>query len=343
MTRVSSYRALVTNAADGTVSAFTIADDSLVRTAVSPVGTGCSTLAIDRQRGLVHVGVKGDQLGVQTCALDEGGRLSPVANLPTTSSLTYLTLTPDCSKLLGVSYGGGYGLVWSVGDDGRLGEVTARIEYPNLHSVIVDSSGRFAYFVSLGADLVAGYALGQDGGLSPLPPAAAPEGSGPRHIVLNANEDVAYVITEFSGQVLAYRRELGTGELTLTGTTDAYDPSRGLQHSVFGADPREHHYIWGADLHLGADDRYLFCSERCESTLAALPVAPDGSLTPASTFVVTEEQPRGFGLTPDGAYLLATGERSTRVSLYRVGAQDGSLTLVDRVETGGGANWVRFY
>ena len=47
-----------------------------------------------------------------------------------------------------------------------------------------------------------------------------------------------------------------------------------------------------------------------------------------------------FALSPDGRFLVAAGERSTTVSLYAV---DGdALDLVEQVETGRGANWVRF-
>jgi 6-phosphogluconolactonase len=55
---------------------------------------------------------------------------------------------------------------------------------------------------------------------------------------------------------------------------------------------------------------------------------------------VTETQPRGFALSPDGAFLVAAGERSTTVSLYAV--HDDELQLLQQAETGAGANWVRF-
>ena len=76
------------------------------------------------------------------------------------------------------------------------------------------------------------------------------------------------------------------------------------------------------------------------STLGSLAIADDGSLSPSDRFTVTEQQPRGFGVSADGRYLVAAGEKSTSVSLYRI---DGdALTLRDRAETGRGANWVRF-
>jgi 6-phosphogluconolactonase len=93
-------------------------------------------------------------------------------------------------------------------------------------------------------------------------------------------------------------------------------------------------------VHWGAGERTLWTSERTESTLAASAVAADGTVAAPRTFHETEPQPRGFALSPDGSLLVAAGERSTTVSLYAV--EGDGLELLQRTETGHGANWVRF-
>jgi 6-phosphogluconolactonase len=188
---------------------------------------------------------------------------------------------------------------------------------------------------------VAQYALAEDLRLTPLEPAtvSAPAGSGPRHLVLNDAQDALYVLTEFSAEVLHFVRDTDAGTLELRSATPAFDPSKGLDHSRFGADPKAEHLIWGADLHLAAGGRWLWCSERTESTLGALRVSEDGSLSAPDLFTTAELQPRGFALTPDGAHLICAGERSTSVSLYAV--EDDRLEPLQRAETGRGANWVR--
>ncbi len=338
---------LVANAGDGTLSTFRLAGGRLDRLAVTDGVTGCSNFAIDPARNLVHAAVKGtadgEPAGILTLALDrDSGRLTPLRrrDLPR-GGMNYLALTRDGTGLLGASYGGGYGITAPV-IDGVVGEPVSTIAYPNLHAVLPSADGRFAYFVSLGDDLVAQYALDDDLRLMPLTPetVAAPAGSGPRHLVLNETQDAVYVLTEFSGEVLHFVRDTAAGTLTLAGSAPAHDPAAQLGHSEFGADPMAHHYIWGADLHFGDDGRRLWASERTESTLGAVAVAADGTLTAPERFTVTESQPRGFALSPDGAYLVAAGERSTTVSLYAV---DGDrLDLRQQAETGRGANWVRF-
>lgn len=336
---------LVANAADGTISTFRFQDGRLDRLAVTEGVTGCSTFAIDAQRDLVYAAVKGTEpgqpAGILTLALDRvTGELTPRTRLDLPEGgMNYLALTRGGTGLLGASYGGGYGISSHVAD-GVVGAPVSTVHYPNLHSVLPSADGRFAYFVSLGADLVAQYEIGPDLALTPLdvPTVAAPDGSGPRHLVLDEAQDAVYVITEFSGEVLHFTRHTTTGALSLRGAASFVDPSKDLGHSTFGADPLAHHYIWGADLHAAGD--HLWASERTESTLGALAVGADGSLAPPASFTVTETQPRGFVMSPDGAFLVAAGEKSTSVSLYAV--DGGELALLQRAETGRGANWLRF-
>lgn len=342
----SSSLVLVANAADGSISVFRLADDVLEPLATNDGLTGCSTFVVDSARNLVYAGVKGstpgEPAGIRTLSLDrETGRLEPLSRLDLPDGgMNYLALTRDGAGLLGASYGGGYGISCAV-TDGVVSAPVSRISYANLHSVLPSADGRFAYFVSLGDDLVAQYALDDDLHLVPLDPetVAAPTGSGPRHLVLNHAQDAVYVLTEFSGEVLHFSRDIDAGTLELRDAASAVDPTKDLGRSVFGANPLEHHYIWGADLHFGSDSS-LWASERTENTLAAVGVAPDGSVSAPTSFTVTETQPRGFAVSPDGARLVAAGEKTTTVSLYAV---DGDrLELLQRAETGRGANWVRF-
>ena len=258
------------NAGDGSISTFRLNDEGLERIAVTEGVTGCSTFAVDGDRNLVYAAVKpdatSDHPGILTLALDrETGALTPRSrrDLPG-GGMNYLALSHGGTVLLGASYGGGYGISASVAD-GVVSEPVSQVEFRNLHSVLPSADGRFAYFVSLGDDVIAQYGLGADARLDDLGTVAAPEGSGPRHLVLNAAQDAVYVLTEFSGEVLHYSRDTESGALALEGAASAVDPSAGLTHSRFGADPVAEHLVWGADLHVG--DGVLWASERSASTL----------------------------------------------------------------------------
>lgn len=332
---------LVTNPGDAAIASYRLSGEALEPLAVSGGLPGTGTFAIDERRDLVFAGVKGDPAGIWTLALDRAsGALAPVSRIDVPASVAYLTLAKGGRLLLGASYGGDYAAVWPVDETGTLGAPVAQVEFPRAHSVAATAD--HAYVVSLGADLIAQYALADDGTLTPLDPptVAAPAGSGPRHIVLSADETNVYVLTEFSGEAIHFTRDAASGVLTRAESVPGHDTARGLGHSVLGADPLAHHYIWGADLQLTPDGRRLLCSERTESTLTTLDVAPDGRLLGQLAITDTERQPRGFALSSAGDLVLAVGEKSTRLTLSRL-RTDGSLTLLTSVPTGRGANWVR--
>ena len=98
--------------------------------------------------------------------------------------------------------------------------------------------------------------------------------------------------------------------------------------------------IWAADIHLTPDGKFLYLSERTESTLNAFSVdGATGRLTYRSTHA-TERQPRGFAIDPSGRFVVATGEKSDMISLYAIDAASGALERRRRYPTGKGANWV---
>ncbi|MGO4958160.1 lactonase family protein [Luteococcus sp. Sow4_B9] len=330
-----------TCAADGTITTFTLNGETLVPLGTSPVGKGVSAMAPDATGLRAHVSLK-EPAGVATVALNpDNGIWTQTSHRPLPTHPSYLVRSHDGRFLLGADYGRGVGTVWPVAADGSLGEPTASVEHKRLHSVI--QVGQHVYFISLEEDLVACYALTDDGRLEALPQAtvACPAGSGPRHVVASEDGRNLYVVTEFSGEVLRFTRDAGTGALEHVQTVAAHDTSAGLGHSVIDEDPVANHYVWGADLHFaGPEGRWLVVSERTESTLAVLPVADSGMLAEPVSIARVNTQPRGFVVTPDGAHVVCPGEKSQNLGLYRV-EDDGRLVDVAQAPNGAGANWAR--
>lgn len=257
---------LIANAGDGTISTLRMErreEPRLEMIATSVAGQGCSTFAIDAERDLVFAAYKGEPAGIVTLKLDRTtGELHPVSRRDVDASMTYLALDASRSFLLGASYGGGFGEVWPVGNEGDLGEATAHVEFANLHCVVPDRG--HAYFVSLGDDLIAQYDLGEDGTLTPIDPAtiAQPDGSGPRHLIIH--DENAYLITEFSGEVI--RHDVGAdGSLAPAESVSIVDPSAGLKHSRFAPIPR----------------RRVWCGERTCTVPVAGSSAPSAARPPS--------------------------------------------------------------
>lgn len=318
---------------DGTITTFTLDGRGLTPVAASSVGRGVNCLAIDASGRHGYAGCK-DPLGIAVLDLTDEGRWQVADRVATDASLTYLTISADGRFLLGVSYSGGFAMVWPLVDGVPTAPV-ARVEHRNLHCII-ELDG-FVYAVSLGEDLVACFRLGDDGSLTPLvlPTVAAPQGSGPRHLAVGQDGRNLYLVTEFSGEVLRLERNTTTGTLEVRESVSIVDPSAGLAHSRFGADPLPERLVWGADVHRAGN--VLVASERSASTLVAVELDADGHLGRVGSFVATEAQPRGFWI--HGDQVICPGEGSDQLSLFTLTGTE--LGRTQQVPNGKGANWVR--
>jgi 6-phosphogluconolactonase len=69
-------------------------------------------------------------------------------------------------------------------------------------------------------------------------------------------------------------------------------------------------------------------------------VAPETGKLAYVTNYATEEQPRGIRIEPSGQYLVASGEKSDRLSVYKIDQSTGKLGEPNRYPVGNGANWV---
>lgn len=328
---------LVANAGDGTITSLRLhpGDDPRLETLTTTrVGDGCGTLAVDAENYLVYAATK--EPAVVTLRVDrESGTLTEIARKEIEETLAYISLGRGGSIVLGASYDGACAMTWPVAD-GVLGERVSRVEHANAHCVL--PVGEHVYVVALGDDEIGQYRLGADGELVALDPAtaSAPQGSGPRHLVVDGTN--AYAVTEFSAEAIRYD-VAGDGTLTRGEAVRIDDPAAGLGHSDIDADPAKEHLRWGAEVRRVGP--WLLCSERTASTIATVRVGDDGHLGEVVAVTPTEKQPRAFGITPDGRHVVAVGEKSPHAALSRI-EDDGSLTLLGRADVGQTARWVSF-
>jgi 6-phosphogluconolactonase len=101
------------------------------------------------------------------------------------------------------------------------------------------------------------------------------------------------------------------------------------------------HDIWAAQLHLTPDNHFLYSSERTSSTINIFKIDPDTHIPRKIGDVTTEKQPRGFAIGPSGKYLIAAGEKSGKISVYRINQKTGTLKHKGRYPVGKDPIWVR--
>jgi 6-phosphogluconolactonase len=274
------------------------------------------------------------------------GALEPIGSGPLAESLPYITLDATGRWLLGASYGANLVCVNPVGADGRVGAPVQVIPTArNAHAIRADRSNRFVFVPHLGTDQVFQFLFDESTGrlASNTPPLVQVKaGSGPRHLVISADNRFVYVLNELTATVTCLALDSQTGLLSELDSVSTLPMDSELRPGAPRPTPGREvgNDIWASDLHLTPDGRFLYAAERTSSTLGALAVDSASGRLSYLGRTTTEKQPRGFAIDPNGRFVVVSGERSDRLSSYAIDASSGALQLVGRYPTGRGSNWV---
>jgi 6-phosphogluconolactonase len=214
-----------------------------------------------------------------------------------------------------------------VGEDGTLSEPSdSQIAGKNAHGQAQSVDGRFVYVVCRGSEHVAQYRFDERAGkLQPLsvPSVSLPKPSGPRRIAVHPTLPVAYVILDWSGEVVTYQIA-ESGELQRPSTLSIFPPGKAPQAAA-GT-------MTAAELEVSADGKTLYASTRtpdCQS-IAILRVDARGNLT----LVANEhgsgliQGPRHFLLSPDNRFLFVANQDNDTVLAFAVTPETGRLVLL---------------
>ncbi len=285
-------------------------------------------LAVSPDKRVLHAGLRQPPYPCVGFAIDPmDGALSMLgrANLPHT--VCYLTIDRTGKHLLAASYQGALLASHKLDERGVITSPPTQVvpTPPAAHSVIQDATGRFVYAASLGGDVVMRLRFDAASGLlDDMQTAPMPQGAGPRHLRLSADGRVLYALCELDATIGVF----------------AVAPETGLleRRQILRTQP-EGFVAKAADMHLTPDGRFLYASERGTSTLTGCRVGSDGMLSVIGQ-TATETFPRGFGIDPRGRFLLAVGQESHHLTVYRIDPVDGRLDVEARHETARNPNWV---
>jgi 6-phosphogluconolactonase len=358
--RAKNLFALVSNAADGDISV--IHFDHLSGNARlverCPVGERVMPMATTPDKRYLYAATRGSSPSIVRFSFDAGaGHLAHCETVHVKSSMAYLTIDPSGRYLLGASYGEDLIDVYAL-DQLRTGNGTPRQSVAHIrhaHAVVISSDNRFAYASSLGDGQVVCLQMRPENSEAPLLPIEKiplDSGFGPRHLRVSPCQGWLYVSSEFRGTVAVYRRDRETGRLTPQSESPRPVSLRGLRDGIVRPlltspvqpDPATlASLVWAADIQVRPDGRFIYVSERTLSKLLVYRVAADGAALEYAGYVDTEEQPRGFKIDPTGTFLVACGEKSANVSVYRIDFASGEPILISRCAGGRGANWVELF
>jgi 6-phosphogluconolactonase len=346
----------VSNAEDGDIGTYRLLDSGELQPgARTKAANVVMPMAVSPDRRFLYAVSRSKPYTVHVYAIaKDTGALTPLSTSPLAESFPYISLDKTGRFLFGASYGGHVVSVNAVGSDGRVSPEPLQV-IPvgrNAHSIRVDESNKFVYVATLGTDQIFQFTFdAQTGKLASNTPAVymTTAMTGPRHFITSSDNKFLYLLNELTGTVTTFSIDAKTGLLTQVSSVSGLPPDtklgpgapRGAVGAPGGPPPRNtDNDIWCADLHMTPNGKFLYISERTNSTLSALGVdGASGKLTYLSS-TPTERQPRGFAIDTKGRYVVVAGEKSDTISVYAIDPASGALKFLNKYPTGKGSNWV---
>jgi 6-phosphogluconolactonase len=239
----------------------------------------------------------------------------------------HICVDPSGGAAVVANYGGGSSASYPVLPDGSLGPAASFIPHsgsgpdpgrqagPHAHCAMTDPAGHRVFLADLGADRIFIFQLDSGSGeMVPNDPAAVftPSGGGPRHLSFHPKGKFAYANLELSSEIsqLGYNAE--SGELrvleTLSTLPAGFDKPNSTAETL---------------VHPGGN--FVYVSNRGHNTIAAFQIAGNGRLSPIGHYPTGGEVPRGFGITPDGRFLIVGNQKSGSLVVLRINGESGAL------------------
>jgi 6-phosphogluconolactonase len=139
-------------------------------------------------------------------------------------------------------------------------------------------------------------------------------GAGPRHFAFHPQGGFAYTCNEMALTVSTFKLDATSGGLT---------EIQSLATLPKGASPTG---ASTAEIFCLPNGKALYVSNRGHDSLAVYAIGADGKLALIQHMLNTPATPRGFGLSPDGRWLVCAGQKSGTINAYRVDLATGKLT-----------------
>jgi len=265
------------------------------------------------------------------------GTLTPVNSQSSGGNGTcYLQVDKTGKWVVVGNYGSGTLAVLPIDGSGKLGAPVTTIQHegtggnkrqatPHVHCTLLSKDNKWLLVPDLGIDKVMIYGFdSKNGKLNPAPQPffKAVGGAGPRHITFHPNNKFAYLIEEISGYVDAF--QYSNGKLS------AIQRIASVQANDTG-------FIGSADIHVSADGKFLYASNRGGfNTIAIFAInEKDGTLSLVGHQPSLGKIPRNFSIDPTGDYLLAANQESDDIVIFKRDKTTGLLSDTgNRIDVG---------
>lgn len=192
-----------------------------------------------------------------------------------------------------------------------------RQEKPHTHYAGPTPDEKYIVVVDLGIDKIITYEVNQ-GVLLEKNSLSVKPGSGPRHLEFHPNGKFAYVMTEFSSEVLLLNYNAIDGSFTQVQTISTLPENFSDNNQ-------------GSAIHISADGRFLYAGNRGHDSIALFSISQEtGELSFIEHTSTEGSWPRDFELDPTGQFIVASNQQSNSLALFSRDAMTGRLTLLQK-------------
>ncbi len=234
----------------------------------------------------------------------------------------HVDVSPDDKFVAVANYGGGSTALFPLTGNGRLQQASSvivnegsgidksRQTKPFAHSIKFSPFSNHVFSADLGTDQLNIFTLEGDKMVQYSQKFVKMEpGAGPRHFDFHPDGDVIFVISELNSTITSFKK-VGKN----------WEKQQSI--STLPADFKEASYC--ADIHISADGKFLYGSNRGHNSIAVFEINSDTKLLKAVGFVSVEGNwPRNFALSPDGNYLLAADQKSGNITVFKINKNTG--------------------
>jgi 6-phosphogluconolactonase len=280
----------------------------------------------DSNKQLYAVAKEGEEGGVAAYSIGENGELKKLNSTAEAGSPPcHVSVNTDFG-VLSANYHKGTIEFYELNADGTIQPAASvakhegsgpdpRQEKAHSHYAGFTPEGKYVVAVELGIDQIITYKL-QGNQLIKVSQLETKPGSGPRHLAFHPNKEFAYVMTEFSSEVLVLKYNQEDGSFTQQQAI-----------STLPAGFTENNQ--GSAIHLSSDGKFVYAGNRGHNSIAVFSVDPQTFELTFVEHVSTEgDWPRDFILDPSEKFVVASNQNSSNLVLYSRDSETGKLTLL---------------
>jgi 6-phosphogluconolactonase len=294
------------------------------------VGAAPGALAVDPRHQFPFASLRSNSTLASFRIDPATGRLEPLstAALPPGENAVFVATDRTGRWLLSASYAAGKVVVHGL-KEGKIETpaVQTVATAKTAHSTVTDRGNRFVFVPHVTPNTVFQFRL--DPASGKLAEAGKTPGgtatAGPRHLAFHPTLDLAFTSDEQGSSITAYRFEAATG-LKPVQTLSTLPPEFQGRNTT-------------AEVKVHPSGKFAWVSNRGHDSLAGFAIDAAGRLS-ALGQTPTEKTPRSFDVTPDGRFLLAAGEGSGKLAVYRIDPGTGRLTRLHTLDAGKSLTWV---